>query len=160
MTTERAGATTRSICRSRRVGVSALVLVAIALTNCSKSAAPSTSASDDTAAGWTFVFAVAPDHPRMVRPATFTLHITDSAGKPVENAQVTGSLNMTLMDMGKSAVKVQSKGNGVYEVTVPSFDMSGSMGNRSRSHAEQHARSQGLPRHRVRLAATKGRFSR
>jgi nitrogen fixation protein FixH len=60
----------------------------------------------------------------MVRPATFTQHITDSAGKPVENAQVTGSLNMTLMGMGKTAVKFQSKGNGVYEVTVPSFDMS------------------------------------
>jgi nitrogen fixation protein FixH len=61
----------------------------------------------------------------MVRPATFTLRITDSAGKPVENAQVTGSLNMTLMDMGKTAVKFQSEGNGVYEVTVSSFDMSG-----------------------------------
>ena len=60
----------------------------------------------------------------MVRPATFTLDITDSAGKPVENAQVTGSLNMTLMGMGKTAVKFQSKGNDVYEVTVPSFDMS------------------------------------
>jgi nitrogen fixation protein FixH len=61
----------------------------------------------------------------MVRPTTFTLHITDSAGKPVENAQVTGSLNMTLMDMGKTAVKFRAQGNGVYEVTVPSFDMAG-----------------------------------
>jgi hypothetical protein len=32
---------------------------------------------------------------------------------------------MTLMDMGKTAVKFQSEGNGVYEVTVSSFDMSG-----------------------------------
>ncbi len=32
---------------------------------------------------------------------------------------------MTLMDMGKTAVKFQSDGNGVYEVMVPSFDMSG-----------------------------------
>jgi nitrogen fixation protein FixH len=127
MSTESAGARTRSIRRPRRVGVSAsaLALIAIALTGCRNSAAPSTSVSDDTAAGWTLVLTVAPDHPRMVRPATFTLHITDSAGNPVENAQVTASLNMTLMDMGKTALKFQSKGNGVYEVTVPSFDMSG-----------------------------------
>jgi nitrogen fixation protein FixH len=115
----------RSIRQSGRVGVSALVLVATALTGCGKSPAPSTSASDDTAAGWTLVLTVAPEHPRMVRPASFSLRITDSADKPVENAQVTGSLNMTLMDMGKTALKFQSKGNGVYEVTVPSFDMSG-----------------------------------
>ena len=57
--------------------------------------------------------------------ATFAVHITDSAGKPVDNAQVSGSLNMTLMDMGKTAVKFESKGNGDYEATVPSFDMSG-----------------------------------
>jgi nitrogen fixation protein FixH len=125
MTTESADARTRSIRLSRRVGVSALVLIAISLTSCSKGPAPSTSASDDTTAGWTLVLTVAPDHPRMVRPATFTLNLTDNSGKPVENAQVTGSLNMTLMDMGETAVKFQSKGNGVYEVTVPSLDMSG-----------------------------------
>ena len=61
----------------------------------------------------------------MVRPATFAVHITDSAGRPVENAQVTGSLNMTLMDMGRTAVKFTPKGNGDYEATVRSFDMSG-----------------------------------
>ncbi len=61
----------------------------------------------------------------MVRPATFTVHILDSAGKPVENAQVTGSLNMMLMDMGKNEVKFESKGNGDYQAVVPSFDMSG-----------------------------------
>jgi len=61
----------------------------------------------------------------MVRPATFAVHITDSAGRPVENAQVTGSLNMTLMDMGTTTVKFVSKGNGDYEATMPSFDMSG-----------------------------------
>ena len=61
----------------------------------------------------------------MVRPATFSVHITDTAGKPVENAHVTGSLNMTLMDMGKTSVKFEPKGDGDYEATVPSFDMSG-----------------------------------
>jgi nitrogen fixation protein FixH len=68
---------------------------------------------------------VTPDHPRMVHPATFAPHIVDNAGKPVENAQVSGSLTMTLMDMGKTAVKFEPKGNGDYEATVPSFDMSG-----------------------------------
>jgi nitrogen fixation protein FixH len=115
----------RSIFRPRSVSVSALVLFAITLTSCSRNPAPPTLASNDNAAGWALVLKVSPDHPRMVRPATFTLHITDSAGKPVENAQVTGSLTMTLMDIGKTAVKFQSQGNGVYEVTVPSFDMSG-----------------------------------
>ena len=125
MTTESTPARIRSIRLSRRIGVSTLVLIGIALTSCSKSPAPATSVLDDPAAGWSLVLTVAPDHPRMVRPATFTLNITDSAGRPVENATVTGSLNMTLMDMGKTAVKFPSKGNGVYEVTVPSFDMSG-----------------------------------
>jgi nitrogen fixation protein FixH len=61
----------------------------------------------------------------MVRPATFALHIADGAGKPVENAQATGSFTMTLMDMGKTAVKFEPKGNGDYVATLPSFDMSG-----------------------------------
>lgn len=93
----------------------------IALTSCSMRPA----LSDDPAPGWALILTVAPEHPRMVRPATFILHITDSAGKPIENAQVAGSLNMTLMDMGRAALKFQSKGNGAYEVTVSSFDMSG-----------------------------------
>ena len=61
----------------------------------------------------------------MVRPATFALHITDSAGRPVESARVSGSLNMTVMDMGTTAVKFASKGNGDYDAIVPSFDMFG-----------------------------------
>jgi nitrogen fixation protein FixH len=61
----------------------------------------------------------------MVHPVTFAIHLADTAGKPVEAAQVSGWLSMTLMDMGKTAVKFKSKGNGDYEATVPSFDMSG-----------------------------------
>ena len=125
MSTEATGTRTRSTHRTRGAVVSVLVLICVALTGCRKSPAGSTSASDDTAAGWTVVLTVAPDHPRTVRPATFTLNITEGAGRPVDNAQVTGLLNMTLMDMGKTAVKFQPKGNGVYQVTVPSFDMSG-----------------------------------
>jgi hypothetical protein len=125
MTTESATARIRSIFRTRGVSASTLVLMVMASASCSKSPAPATSVLDDPAAGWTFVITVAPDHLRMVRPATFTLNITGSDRKPVENAQVTGSLNMTLMDMGTTAVKFQPKGNGVYEVTVSGFDMSG-----------------------------------
>jgi nitrogen fixation protein FixH len=61
----------------------------------------------------------------MVHPVTFAVHIADAAGKPVENAQLTGVLSMALMDMGKTAVKFDSRGNGDYQATVPSFDMSG-----------------------------------
>jgi nitrogen fixation protein FixH len=74
---------------------------------------------------WQLELKVEPDHPRMVRPATFTLHISDASGYPIEAAQVTGSLNMTLMDMGKTEVKFERKGHGDYQATVKSFDMSG-----------------------------------
>jgi nitrogen fixation protein FixH len=87
---------------------------------------PSSAATTDASpSGWKLDLKVTPDRPRMVRPATFAVHITDSLGKPVENAQLTGSLNMTLMDMGKTAVKFGPKGKGDYEAIVPSFDMSG-----------------------------------
>ena len=113
--------------------VGAIVLIAIlAATGCSKKEpAPATGqsasapASDTSNSGWKLDLKVTPDHPRMVRPATFSVHIADAAGKPVANAQLTGSLTMALMDMGKTAVKFDSKGNGDYQATVPSFDMSG-----------------------------------
>ena len=116
---------------SHIVGASVLVVI-LASTGCSrKGPAPATgqsspaSASEAANSGWKLDLKVTPDHPRMVRPATFSVHITDTAGKPVENAQLTGSLSMALMDMGKTAVKFDSKGNGDYEAAVPSFDMSG-----------------------------------
>lgn len=61
----------------------------------------------------------------MVRPAVFSLHLTDNSGKPIENARLTGWLNMTLMDMGKTELKFETSGNGDYTATVQSFDMSG-----------------------------------
>jgi hypothetical protein len=42
-------------------------------------------------AAWTLALKVEPDHPRMVRPATFTIHIADSQGTPVDGAHVSGS---------------------------------------------------------------------
>jgi nitrogen fixation protein FixH len=115
------------------VGGIAVVVVILVASGCSKKSPPalateqpSSAATTDTLpSGWKLEMKVTPDHPRMVRPATFTVHITDSAGKPVENAQLTGSLNMTLMDMGKTAVKFEPKGSGNYQTTVPGFDMSG-----------------------------------
>jgi nitrogen fixation protein FixH len=121
----------KMFCVSDIVGAIVLVVI-LASTGCSrKEPAPATqqpssaSASEASNSGWKLDLKVAPDHPRMVRPVTFSVHIADSAGKPVENAQLTGSLTMPLMDMGKTAVKFDSKGNGDYESTVPSFDMSG-----------------------------------
>jgi nitrogen fixation protein FixH len=113
--------------------VGAIVLVVIlASTGCSRKGpapateqTPSAAASEASNSGWKLDLTVAPDHPRMVHPVTFAVHIADTGGKPVENAQLTGVLSMALMDMGKTAVKFGSKGNGDYEATVPSFDMSG-----------------------------------
>lgn len=119
---------------SHIVGYIALTVLFLASAACNQKSqsAPGDERSQSGAAlvesnsGWKLDLKVAPDHPRMVTPTTFTLHIADTSGKPVDNAQVTGSLNMKLMDMGKTAVKFESRGNGNYEGTVPSFDMSGS----------------------------------
>jgi YtkA-like len=132
MTTDPAHGRTWLLKLSHAVGGVALVVVILAAVGCSKKSPPalateqpSAATTDTLPSGWKLELKVTPDRPRMVRPATFTVHITDSVGKPVENAQLTGSLNMTLMDMGKTAVKFEPKGNGDYEATVPSFDMSG-----------------------------------
>ena len=68
---------------------------------------------------------VSPDHPRMVRPLTFTLHITDDHAQPVNDAEVNGALTMKEMDMGATQVKFAPKGNGNYEAAMASMDMSG-----------------------------------
>ena len=68
---------------------------------------------------------VSPDHPRMVKPLTFTLHIADDHAQPVNGAEVNGALTMKLMDMGTTQVKFVSKGNGDYEASMKNMDMSG-----------------------------------
>jgi nitrogen fixation protein FixH len=113
-----------------QIGAGALLVLVLAVAGCSKPrpAAPvqssATPASGASTSGWKLNLKVEPDHPRMVRPAKFAVLITDSNGKPVENAQVIGTLNMTLMDMGKAEVKFDPKGSGEYD-SVKSFDMSG-----------------------------------
>ena len=61
----------------------------------------------------------------MVKPVTFRVHIVDGAGKPVDNARVKGALTMKVMDMGKTELTFEPKGNGNYEGTLKSMDMSG-----------------------------------
>jgi nitrogen fixation protein FixH len=133
MTTSSAGGKTTPRRYSHAVGAVVLAVLVLTAAACSKKSptAPvtdqdsSATTADASTSGWTLALTVVPDHPRMVRPATFAVHIRDSGGKPVEYVQVTGSLNMTLMDMGKTAVKFEPKGAGDYEAKVPSFDMSG-----------------------------------
>ncbi|HVP53422.1 MAG TPA: FixH family protein [Candidatus Eisenbacteria bacterium] len=102
----------------------AAVTLALLAGGCSKHAsAPAAPGASDS--GWKLGLTVSPKRPRMVRPASFTVHIADSTGLAIGDAMVTGSLNMTLMDMGKTEVKFEPKGNGDYEASVKSFDMSG-----------------------------------
>ena len=68
---------------------------------------------------------VSPDHPRMFKPITFTLHITDDHAQPVNDAEVNGALTMKEMNMGTTQVKFVPKGNGDYEAAMTSTDMSG-----------------------------------
>ena len=86
-------------------------------------AAPSPASSE--ASPWHLDLKVSPDHPRMVKPMTFTLHITDDHAQPINDAEVNGALTMKLMDMGTTQVKFVSKGNGDYEASMKDMDMSG-----------------------------------
>ncbi len=69
--------------------------------------------------------AISPDPPRMIKPVSFTLHITGANGQPVTDATVTGTLTMKSMEMGKTELKFASKGNGDYEASINEMDMSG-----------------------------------
>jgi hypothetical protein len=93
-----------------------LFLLAALATGCSKPA---------PTAAWTLALRVDPDHLRMVRPATFTVHIADGTGSAVDAVRVTGSLNMTLMNMGKTDVIFEPQGHGDYAANLKGFDMSG-----------------------------------
>jgi hypothetical protein len=86
-------------------------------------AAPSPASSE--ASPWHIELKVSPDHPRMVKPMTFTLHITDEHARPVADAEVNGALTMKEMDMGTTQLKFAPKGNGDYEASMKSMDMSG-----------------------------------
>ena len=68
---------------------------------------------------------ISPDHPSQTKPMTFDLHVSDEQGQPVNDAKVSGALTMKVMDMGTTKVDFAAKGNGNYEATVKSTDMSG-----------------------------------
>jgi nitrogen fixation protein FixH len=114
----------------RRLTCGALaVTLAFALGCSQKASTPekqkATSATSSEAGPWHMELKVSPDHPRMVRPLTFTLHITDEHAQPVDTVEVNGVLRMKDMDMGTTQVKFVPKGNGDYEVSMKSMDMSG-----------------------------------
>jgi hypothetical protein len=85
---------------------------------------PIPSASGETTL-WRIDLKISPDHPRMVKPLTFTLHITDDHMQPVSDAEVNGAVTMKAMDMGTTRLKFAPQGNGDYEASMKSVDMSG-----------------------------------
>ncbi len=121
----------RLACRS--AGSSAFLLLILCAAGCSNdrpSASTTAQPARATASpalenGWTLSLKTVPDHPRMVRTTVFTLHIADNRGMPIQNAHVSGVLNMTLMDMGATEAKFEPAGHGDYETSVKGFDMSG-----------------------------------
>jgi hypothetical protein len=117
MSTDRAQRRHQLICAAFALVSIAVDLAAFA-GGCSKPAPSPTTA-------WRLTLKIDPDHPRMVRPATFTVHIADSQGAAVDGAHLAGSLNMTLMNMGKTEVGFGPKGHGDYAATLNGFDMSG-----------------------------------
>jgi hypothetical protein len=89
-----------------------------------KEDAPAASTAD-APSPWHIELKIAPDHPSMTKPVTFIVHIVDGNGRPVDHAQVSGSLTTKMMDMGTTKVPLASKGNGDYEGSLKSMDMSG-----------------------------------
>jgi nitrogen fixation protein FixH len=69
--------------------------------------------------------AVSPERPSMNKAMRFQVHVTGPDGQPVSDAEVNGALTMKLMDMGATQLKFAPKGNGAYEASVKSLDMSG-----------------------------------
>jgi hypothetical protein len=123
----------------RRIPFCVAILASLMLTlGCGKKAtdqpeshpqsAAASSASSNYSSPWRMELKVSPDHPSMTKPITLQLHIVDERGQPVSDAQVNGSLTMKLMDMGTTALKFSPKGNGDYEASLKSVDMSGPWG--------------------------------
>ncbi len=90
-----------------------------------RSPTAASSSSADSASPWRMELKISPDHPSMTKPMTLQLHIADEHGQPVNDAQVSGSLTMKVMDMGATRLKFSPKGNGDYEASMKSVDMSG-----------------------------------
>lgn len=100
----------------------ALALILLAACSPKKNEPPKP--KEDKPAPWNMVLKTQPEKPQMNKDVTFLLTLTDPQGKPVAGAQVSGSLVMALMDMGKNEFTFADKGNGAYEGTGK-VDMSG-----------------------------------
>jgi nitrogen fixation protein FixH len=61
----------------------------------------------------------------MNQPMIFHVHVTGADGMPVSDAEVNGVLTMKIMDMGGTQLKFAPKGDGDYQASVRSVDMSG-----------------------------------
>jgi nitrogen fixation protein FixH len=83
------------------------------------------SAANDAESPWKMDLNLSPPKPSMNKQMSFILHIVDKRGQPVTGAKVDGALTMKLMDMGIVQMKFAPKGNGDYEGTLKSLDMSG-----------------------------------
>ena len=103
----------------RRILLGSLVAAGLALTlGCSRKASEqpvaqsqaAASANSDSASPWRMELKISPDHPSMTKPITFTIHLADERGQPVNDAQVSGALTMKVMDMGTTALKFSPKG--------------------------------------------------
>lgn len=64
---------------------------------------------------WKIALVVEPAQPKSDQTTTFRVKIEDEKDRPIEGAQVSASLVMKLMDMGKSEVKLNDSGGGFYE---------------------------------------------
>jgi nitrogen fixation protein FixH len=71
---------------------------------------------------------VSPERPSLNKPVTFQVQVTGGDGQPVNDAEVNGALTMKVMDMGATHLRFTPKGNGEYEASVTSLDMSGPWG--------------------------------
>ena len=102
----------------------ALIAVVVVAAACKKK--PPADSEGDGQLKLTLAFS--PQPPRMSRPTTLRVHVTNSTSDPVTDAVVTGTMTMKLMDMPPVQLAFSSVGNGFYETTVSNIDMSGPWG--------------------------------
>jgi hypothetical protein len=105
---------------------SSVFVVLIALTFATVACSRKQAAESPAASGPLHIaFVSSPDRPSMTKPMAFQVHLADGSGRAVNDAQVNGVVTMKLMDMGATQVPFTAKGNGDYEASVKSLDMSG-----------------------------------
>lgn len=108
----------------RTICVAALLATLVLATACKKKSAAGSEADGQLK----LTLAVSPERPRMSKPATLRVHVTDPTSNPVTDAVVTGTMTMKIMDMPPVQLTFTSVGNGFYETTMNKLDMSGPWG--------------------------------